>query len=362
MKPTIHPNASGGGPRPPLRIGFMPLTDCAPIVMAHELGIYGKFGLHVQLRREREWATLRDKLINGEVDAIQALATMPFALQLGLHCEPCACVTGMVLSLQGNAITLSEDLRRRGVVGGPSLRREVFRTFGRKTLTFGVPSATSTHTLLLRHWLKSAQINPDHHVRIIALSPLEMYPNLKLGNLDGFCVGEPWSSLAVDAGVGFCVATSTALAPLHPEKVLLVRRDFAEDRADEHLRLIAALLESCRFCDDRTNWGTLRSVLTHPNYVNAPVECLLSELDVPVDARPSVVRAFHDQTIFHRHYANDQSPARADWIIGELVASGLVSSFRVAALYEELRKTFRRDLYCEALELVPDEIRLAVNN
>lgn len=352
---------TGAQPNHALRVGFLPLTDCAPIVMAHELGLYGRYGLNVQLQREREWAALRDKLVHGELDAIQALATMPFALQLGLNCEPCECVTGMVLSLQGNAITLSAELRARGVVDGPTLRREIFRTFGRKTWTFGISAAISTHALLLRRWLGSAKIHPDQHVRIIALSPLEMYPNLQLGNLDGYCVGEPWNSLAVDAGAGFCVATSAELAPLHPEKVLLVRRDFAEERADEHVRLIAALIESCRFCDDRANWALLRNALTHLNYVNAPVECMLSDLGVPFNLGTPDALAFRDLTIFHRHNANEPSAARADWILGELIASGLVSSFRVGAFHEGLRKTFRRDVFHEAARIVPCDVRPAVN-
>jgi ABC-type nitrate/sulfonate/bicarbonate transport system substrate-binding protein len=333
-------------PNRPLRVGFLPLTDCAPLVMAHELGYFTQYDLDVELCRERDWTTISNKFVNGELDAIQAPASFPFTISLGINCEPCACVTGLITNLQGNAITLSSQLRDRGVVDAPSLRAEIFRLSGRKTFTLGVPHALSTHGPLLRQWLRQGGIDPDWHVRIIAVSPIEMYPHLKL-------VGEPWNSVAIEAGTGFCVATSADLAPLHPEKVLLVRREFAEHRSDEHLRLLAALIESCRFCDVPKNWDLIRSQLTHLEYVNAPLECLLTETGVPFNLDSSTIKVFHDFAIFHRHRANAPTRERAQWLLNQLVDHALIPS-PAALAREGLLQTFNNDYFSRALALVAE--------
>ena len=340
-------------PNRPLRVGFLPLTDSAPLVMAHELGYFTQYDLDVKLCRERDWTTISNKFVNGDLDAIQAPASFPFTISLGINCEPCACVTGLILNLQGNAITLARTLKDSGVVDALSLRAEISRLSGRKKFTFGVPHALSTHGLLLRQWLRSGGIDPDQHVRIIPVSPMEMYPHLKLGYLDGYCVGEPWNSIAIEAGAGFCVATSVDLAPLHPEKVLLVRREFAEQRSDEHLRLLAALIESCRFCDVPKNWELIRSQLTHMEYVNAPLECLLTETGVPFNLDSSTIKIFHDFAIFHRHRANAPTRERAQWLLDQLVDHALIPP-PDALGRQRLLQTFNNDYFSRALALVAE--------
>ena len=135
-----------------LRLGFVPLTDCAPLVVAQELGLFKKYGLRVVLSRELGWATIRDKVIHGELEAAHAVAGMPVAATLGLNSVPCDCLTALVLNLNGNAITLSQDLWNRGVRDGATLRAEIARTRGKKTFTFGVVYSFSSHHYLLRNW------------------------------------------------------------------------------------------------------------------------------------------------------------------------------------------------------------------
>jgi ABC-type nitrate/sulfonate/bicarbonate transport system substrate-binding protein len=347
-------------PNRPLRVGFLPLTDCAPLVMAHELGYFTQYDLNVELCRERDWTTISHKFVNGELDAIQAPASFPFTISLGINCEPCACVTGLITNLQGNAITLSSQLKDRGVVDAPSLRAEIFRLSRLKTFTFGVPHALSTHGPLLRQWLREGGIDPDWHVRIIAVSPIEMYPHLKLGYLDGYCVGEPWNSVAIESGTGFCVATSADLAPLHPEKVMLVRREFAEQRTDEHLHLLAALIEGCRFCDVPKNWDRIRSQLTHLEYVNAPLECLLTETGVPFNLDSCTIKMFHDFAIFHRHRANAPTRERAQWLLNQLVDHALIPP-PDALGRQRLLQTFNNDYFSRALALVAEETCLTAS-
>lgn len=228
-----------------IRLGYVPLSDCAPLIMAQELGLYRKYDLDVVLSREVGWASVRDKVVYGELDAAHALGPLAFTASLGLGATPVDCLTGLVLSLNGNAITLSNELWTRGVRDARSLNDEIARNRGTKTLTFGVVFPFSSHNFVFREWLAAAGIHPDRDVRIVVVPPASMAANLMAGNLDGFCVGEPWNSIAIQAKAGWCAASTSQVAPFHPEKVLLVRRQFSELRHEEHIRLIAALLEAC---------------------------------------------------------------------------------------------------------------------
>ena len=159
----------------PLRVGFVPLTDCAPLVMAQELGLFAKYGLSVTLSRELGWTTVRDKIIYGELHAAHALAAMPFAATLGLGSMKCDCLAGLVLNLNGNAITLSRDLWLRGVRDAKTLREEIDRGQGKKIYTFGVVFQFSSHNFLLRQWLAAGGIDPDRDVRIVIVPAPAMF-------------------------------------------------------------------------------------------------------------------------------------------------------------------------------------------
>jgi len=332
----------------PLRLGFVPLTDCAPLVIAHELGLFQKYGLQVTLHRELGWATIRDKIIYGELDAAHALAAMPVAATLGLGSIRCDCLTALVLNLHGNAITLSDDLRERGVHDGPSLKQVVQQLRHKKTLTFGAVAPFSSHYFLLRKWLIKSGINPEHDVRIVIVPPPQMVANLKAGHLDGFCVGEPWNSVAVQSRVGWCIAASAELGPEHPEKVLMVRRDFAEKRSAEHTALLAALLDACAFCDEPENHAQLVATLARPEYVGVPEPALLRGFRGEISTTNSRARIVRDFVIFHRHDANEPSAAKAGWVLQQLreVTTGLEPSAFNATLG---RRVFRTDLFEKAV-------------
>ncbi len=333
-----------------LRLGFVPLADCAPLVMAHELGLFRKYGLNVALQRQLGWATVRDKLIHGELDAAHALAAMPFAATLGLGSVACDCLTALVLNLNGNAITLSSDLWKRGIRTAAMLRAEIGRLRRQKTFTFGIVSPFSSHNYLLRSWLSAAGIHPDRDVRIVVVPPPQMVINLRAGHLDGFCVGEPWNSVAVEERAGGCAAVSAELQPNHPEKALMVRRDFAEARSEEHLALVAALLEACEFCDAPENRERLVSVLARPEYVGVSAEALRRGFEGRFDFGTGTLRAVQDFTVFHRHDANDPSGEKAAWVLQLIRAGGLCPE--PAALNFALgRSVFRADLFEKAVRL-----------
>jgi ABC-type nitrate/sulfonate/bicarbonate transport system substrate-binding protein len=330
-----------------LRVGFLPVNDCAPLVMARELGLFAKYALQVELKREASWSVIQDKIIYGKLDAAHAPAAMPFAANLGCQTPRLLCVTGLILSLQGNAITLSRDLWRRIGNDAKALRQEILRLRGRRTHTFGVVFQFSSQNFLLRQWLKSIAIDPDHDVRIVMVPPTQLFPNLKLGYLDGYCVGEPWTSLAVEAGVGWCVTTSAELAPLHPEKALMVRREFAEGHAEEHTLLIAALIEACKFCDRPENREQVSRILAQRQYVNAPLSCLSPGMTGPFAPGQGHADPLHDFVIFSRYKANEPSPNKAEWIVGHLREMGALKD---AALLQNpaVTDTFRPDIFLEA--------------
>jgi two-component system, oxyanion-binding sensor len=252
--------------------------------------------------------------------------------------------------LQGNAITISRRLWDEGVRDAAGLRESIYRHWGRRTLTFGVVFSLSSQEILLRRWLTSAGIAPDVEVRLVAVPPAQMFPTLKLGYIDGYCVGEPWTSVAVEAGVGMCVATSAGLAPLHPERVLMVRQSFAIGRADEHERMVAALLEACAFCDRPENREHLAELLAHPQYVNAPAECIRAGLPGPGTPSPLA-------PIFHRYNANEPSDDKARWIVERLYELIQQDAFKLKNLGRApmLKNVFRKDVYERASALYAAE-------
>jgi len=350
-----------------LRLGFVPLIDCAPLVMAQELGLFAKYGLNVELLRQPGWATIRDKILYGDLDAAHALAVMPFAATLGLGSIRAECVTGLVLNLHGNAITLSRELRQRGVRDARTLRSEIERCRGNKTFTFGVVFQWSSHNFLVRSWLASGGIDPDRDVRIVVVPPSAMFMNLKAGNLDGYCVGEPWSSIAVESGEGWCPIVSAQLAPGHPEKVLMVRRDFTETHSTEHVRLVAALLEACAFCEKAESRQQIVETLASPAYLNAPEEILRRSLSGPFPfggQRTELVPDFHR---FAGDDTNEPSIQKAQWILEHLLRLGAIQD-RTAIRTLASGAVFRVDIYEEARKLIhantaeqdnPDALELA---
>lgn len=334
----------------PLRVGFVPLCDCAPLVMAQELALFEKYGVDVELSREIGWATIRDKIIYGELEAAHAVAGLVFACSLGLGCIRRECLTGLVLNLHGNAITLSQRLRADGVRDAKTLNSKIARASGDRVFTFGVTSQVSSHHFLMRRWLLAGGIDPDKDVRIVVVPPPQMFANLKAGHIDGYCVGEPWNSLAVMRGAGWCVATSEELAPLHPEKVLLVQKDFADARAAEHLALIAALIEACEFCDRPENRERIVETLAQPEYVGAPIEALRMSMMGRFHFSRSRVEKTPNFNVFARFDANRPSQEKAAWVLHELQASGLITDPELVPP-DAASQVFRADIFEQAIRL-----------
>jgi ABC-type nitrate/sulfonate/bicarbonate transport system substrate-binding protein len=333
----------------PIRLGFVALVDCAPLIMAQELGLFAKYGVEVELRREVGWATIRDKVIYGELDAAHAPAGLVVAANCGLGSVQAECLTGLVLNLQGNAITLSEDLWRRGVREGHTLRDVVLRE--RRRHAFGVVHPYSAHSCLLRLWLREHGLEPERDVQIVVVPPAQVHANLKAGHLDGYCVGEPWNSMAVLSRTGWCAATSLDLAPRHPEKVLMVRKTFAERMEREHLALIAAIFEACLFCERPANRERLIETLAQPEYIGAPIQALRMGMGGSFDSGHGRVEKMPGFHVFAGSDTNDPTADKAAWVIRNLITADLVPD---PSLIDEDRipDWFRTDIYHQALTLL----------
>ena len=338
-----------------LRLGFVALSDCAPIVMAQELGLYARHGLAVELHREVGWATIRDKVVYGELDAAHAPAGLVVAASCGLGSVRAECLTGLILNLNGNAITLTEDLWKKGVRDGRTLRNEV--THGDSLLTFGVVHRYSAHSFLLRHWLRAQRIEPDRDVRIVVVPPAQVHANLKARHLDGYCVGEPWNSLAVLEETGWVVATSEDIAPNHPEKVLMVRREFADRSTREHLALIAALLEACAFCARPENRERLIETLAQPQYVGAPIQALRMSMTGTFDYGHGRVEKHPSFHLFAGPGVNEPTRDKADWVIRNLLSGGLVPDPTLVP-EQQAADCFRADIFQQAARLLGAGARL----
>lgn len=257
-----------------VRLGYVRLLDAAPLIVADHRGLFQDAGLDVSLVREAGWATIRDKLAFGELDVAQALSPMPFVMQAGIGVARTEVVTAMILNCNGNAITLSSRLRGEGVTDGDSLRRYVKKGYRIRKLVLGVVSLHSSHHFMLCRWLEKLGINPREDIIISVLPPEQMVRNLVGENIDGFCVGEPWNSIAIEEEHGWAAVTSSEIAFGYPEKVLATTERFVQYRPDEYDRLIEVLYEACGYCDDPANRSELLKILSRSEYLNCSPKTL----------------------------------------------------------------------------------------
>ncbi len=260
----------------PLRVGFIPLTDCAPLVMAAAKGFDRKHGIELVLSREPSWAAVRDKLLTGDLDAAHALYGMIYGARMGIGGPRQNLAVLMTLNRNGQAITLSRRLHERGARDGDSLARLLHGDPRRHTFAQTFP--TGTHAMWLYYWLASHGIHPFRDINNVVVPPPQMTGHLAVGNMDGFCAGEPWNALAIHENAGFTVATSQEIWPDHPEKVLACGARFAEERPDLARALIMAVLEAARYLDTEAGRREAARLLAGPDYIDVPVALIEGRL------------------------------------------------------------------------------------
>jgi ABC-type nitrate/sulfonate/bicarbonate transport system substrate-binding protein len=348
----MHPSDSRmTGAEREIHIGFVPLTDCAPLIAAVELGLFSRRNLNVRLHREPGWASVREKMLHGEIDAAHAPASMILELSYGLGVPVVPTLTGMVMAHHGNTITLSNELWEMGVRDASSLATIVHSQRHKRRFTFAGVLSYSSQNYLMRKWLRSGGLVPGEDVDLVVVPPPLVAECMEAGHLDGFCVAEPWASAGILRGVGECVTLSAQLDPMHPEKVFMVRERFAKDHPDTHLELLAALREAALWCDQPSNRPGLAVMLAQAHYVGVPVPCLRNALVGPfVMGRGRSVDA-GDAIRFASADSNRPSPDKAEWVLREIQLHGLGSNLPRLSR-EDLARRFREDLYEKALGLL----------
>jgi ABC-type nitrate/sulfonate/bicarbonate transport system substrate-binding protein len=330
-------------------VGYVPTIDSALLVAAAELGLFEKHGLTVRLSREVGWATIREKLVHEELDAVAAHASMAISIYRGLGVARRACLTGLMLGVNGSAITLSNDLWNLGARDAASLGQVIKAAQGVRPCTFGVPLDLSSQNHNLRKWLRAGGIDPDKDVSLACIPSVVMHESFQAGYLDGYCVAEPWNTMATRSKTGWVAAATCDINPEHPEKILLVLQEFAEKREEEHLRLIAALIEASQFCDIPENRPKLARMLAKSRYFDVREDVLANSLVGPFDFRHSSrpVPGFVMYDSFKFGAPNRLVAKR----IFDMVRS--LSPAAAAGLHADVMgKVFREDIFQRAARLV----------
>jgi len=293
--------------------------------------------------REPGWATIRDKMAYGELEAAHAPVGLCFAVNWGLGVLRQSCLTGYLINSNGDAITVSRELNEAGVVDAETLAVEIQTMRRERPLTFGVPHLFSTHHFLLLQWLRPAGILPARDVQIMVLPPTLMASCLASGNIDGYCVGEPYNSLAVQKGDGVILAESANLSPLHPEKALIVSESFDEENRESHLLMIQAIQEAAEICETVKGRNKVAEILSGEDYLGLPSELIRSSLFCAEESKKGSLSSenFH---VFHHPEVNCPDAEKASWTIAQMRLAGLLDDVNTRKL-PHLNTIFRQDIY-----------------
>ena len=272
-----HPGVWAAGSDAPekkeVKIGFIPLTDCASVVMANVLGFDQKYGVKIIPTKEASWAGVRDKLVNGDLDMAHVLYGLIYGVHLGVGGPKRPMAALMTLNQNGQGITLSRKLADQGAVDGPSLAK--LMASQKREYTFAQTFPTGTHAMWLYYWLASFGVHPLRDVKVITVPPPQMVANMRVGNMDGYCVGEPWNHRAIMDGIGISVATTQDIWKDHPEKVLGTTADFVRQNPNTCRAVIMAVLEASRWIDSGLqNKLKMAEIIADKAYVNTSVDVI----------------------------------------------------------------------------------------
>ncbi len=271
--PAVWAAGSDAPEKKEVRIGFIPLTDCASVVMAAVNKFDEKYGVKIIPTKEASWAGVRDKLVNGELDMAHVLYGLIYGVHLGVSGPKKDMAVLMNLNHNGQALTLSKKLADKGAVDVASLAK--LMAAEKREYTFAQTFPTGTHAMWLYYWLASGGINPMKDAKVITVPPPQMVANMRVGNMDGFCVGEPWNHRAIIDGIGITAATTQDVWKDHPEKVLGTTGEFAKKYPNTCRAVTAAILEAGRWIDGGLqNKNKMAETIADKAYVNTSVDAI----------------------------------------------------------------------------------------
>ena len=273
LRAAVYAAGSDAPEKTEVKIGFIPLTDCASVVMASVLGIDQKYGVKIIPTKEASWAGVRDKLVNGELDFAHVLYGLVYGVHLGIGGPKKDMAVLATLNHNGQAITLSKKLAEKGAIDGPSLAK-LMQT-DKREYTFAQTFPTGTHAMWLYYWLATYGINPMKDAKVITVPPPQMVANMRVGNMDGYCVGEPWNHRAIIDGIGVTATTTQDIWKDHPEKVLGCTAEFVQKNPNTARAMIMAVLDASRWIDaGLQNKMKMAETIAEKSYVNTSVDAI----------------------------------------------------------------------------------------
>jgi nitrate/nitrite transport system substrate-binding protein len=342
-----------------MRFGMIALTDCAPIVMAHELGYFKKFGIDSTISKEASWAVIRDKLSIGENHATHMLIGMPIASTMGLAGSPVKpMVIPWILNRNGQAITLNNKLKQAGVRKPSQIKplADTAKASG-EPLTFAMTFPPGTHAMWIRYWLASGGVHPDKDVSLITIPPAQMVANMKVDKMDGFCVGEPWNNRAIEDGIGFTVITTQQMWKDHPEKVCAFTEEFATKNPKAVKAVLKALHLASVHLDNLDNRAKAAEVISRPTYINCPPAIILERLMGKYEYGDGRVEQDPYYMIYSNRNTNYPHQIYGKWWLTQLRRWGLTKG---APDYAGIpKRVLRSDIYLEAMKELGVKVTVA---
>ena len=342
-----------------LKIGFIPLTDCAALVIAKEKGFFAKHGLNVELSKEASWANVRDKMTVGELDASHMLAAMPIASTLGVGSSQKNMLALMALGQNGDAITVSNKMYDAMMAADPVATKKGSAVALKKVIagkTMGVPEfgmtfPTGTHNYHLRFWMAAGGVDPDTEIALKVVPPPQMVANMTAGNIDGFCVGEPWGQRAVMGNIGKVVVTGYQLWENGPEKVLGVQKAFADKNPETTKAMIKAVIEAGMWLD--ASWENRKeasAILSSKSYVNAPKDVIDNSMTGTYMYTNGVNTPMPHFNVFGKKQALYPYYTHGMWQVTQMIRWGQLD--HAIDMKKTVESVYRPDLFAKAAKEV----------
>jgi nitrate/nitrite transport system substrate-binding protein len=333
-----------------LNFGMIALTDCSPIVIAHEKGLFKKYGIASTVTKGANWAAIRDNLSSGTIQATHMLIGMPLASTMGLAGSPKKpMIIPWLLNRNGQAITLKSEWK--GKVGADPKALVPFvkeaQSLG-EPLTFAMTFPPGTHAMWMRYYLAAGGINPDKDVSLITVPPPQMVANMKIGKMDGFCVGEPWNARAINDKIGFTAVSTQDIWKDHPEKVCAFLAEFADKNPKTIKAVLKALHEASVWLDNMANRPEQAEIVSKPTYINCDPKTILGRLQGHYDYGDGRTKEDANYMIYSSRNCNYPQPKYAKWFLSQYRRWGLVKG---APDYEGIAKqVMRTDIYEDAMK------------
>jgi nitrate/nitrite transport system substrate-binding protein len=333
-----------------VKFGIIALTDCSPIVIAHEKGFFRKYGINSVVSKGASWAAIRDALSNGDIQATHMLTGMPIASTMGLLGAPKKpMVIPWILNRNGQSITLAKALKGKVKDDPKALKPLVDEAKAKGTpMTFAVTFPPGTHAMWMRYYLAAGGIHPDKDVALITIPPPQMVANMKIGKMDGYCVGEPWNARAIADDIGFTSLNTQDIWKDHPEKVCAFTAEFAEKNPKTVKAVLKALHEASVWLDKMENRPEQADIVSRPTYINCPKEIILGRMLGDYDFGDGRTKKDPLYMNFSVRNCNYPQAKYAVWFISQYRRWGMIDD--VPDYAGIAKQVMRGDLYEEAMK------------